>query len=173
MRVRIFGAAAGGGFPQWNCNCANCRVGRVDPARAKPRTQSCVAVSGNGEHWFLVNASPDIRTQIESFPPLLPRGETIRDSRIAGVLLTNADLDHTLGLLLLREGNPLNVYATEEVRQSLSSGLRLDDVMTAYCGIRWKLPPATPAPLLSSLGRPTGLTCAGFAVPGKDRKSVV
>lgn len=167
MRVRILGAAAGGGFPQWNCNCANCRIARHDPVRAKPRTQSCVAVSGDGEHWFFVNASPDIRTQIESFPPLLPRGEQMRGSRIAGVLLTNADLDHTLGLLLLREGRPLDVYATDSVRHSLSVGLRLDDVMRAYCGIHWKLPPVNCEPLLDRLGDSTGLACAGFAVPGK------
>src|SRR4051812_28496926 len=128
MRVRLLGTAAGGGFPQWNCNCAGCRLARVDPSRARPRTQSSVAVSagngddqGVGDHagaaWFLLNCSPDVRAQIESFPPLLPRDGVVRGSGIEGVLLTDADLDHTLGLFVLREGgHPMPVYATPTVR---------------------------------------------------------
>src|SRR5208282_3579258 len=101
MRVRLLGTAAGGAFPQWNCNCGNCRLARAGSGRAKARTQSCIAVSADEKRWFLINASPDIRVQIESFPPLLSTGGAIRGSGIVGVLLTNADLDHTLGLLCL------------------------------------------------------------------------
>jgi len=167
MRVRILGAAAGGAFPQWNCNCTNCRIARTDPSRAKPRTQSSIAISGDCIHWFLVNASPDIRTQTESFPELLPQGDAIRGSGIAGVLLSNADLDHTLGLFLLREGPRLVVYATDEVRQSLSEGLRMDAVLASYCGIEWRVPSHDLSPLTSVDGAKTGLDYAAFPVPGK------
>ena len=113
MRVRLLGTAAGGGFPQWNCGCRNCRGVRAGTLRAEPRTQSCVAVSADGRRWFLVNASPDVRAQVESFPPLWPaEGAGVRGSGIEGVLLTSADLDHTLGLLVLREGRRLAVHAT-------------------------------------------------------------
>src|SRR5947209_3550494 len=124
MRVRLLGTAAGGGFPQWNCNCRNCRGVRAGTLRATPRTQSCVAVSADGRRWFLLNASPDVRFQVESFAPLLPPNEpghsgnprSARGTGIAGVLLTNADLDHTLGLLILREGGRLVVHAPPSVR---------------------------------------------------------
>src|SRR5689334_11485729 len=116
MRIRLLGTAAGGGFPQWNCNCANCREVRAGTGQAQPRTQSCVALSADGRRWFLLNASPDVRIQIESFPPLLPAPGTARGTGIEGVLLTNADLDHTLGLLILREGRTLPVHATPAVR---------------------------------------------------------
>ena len=110
MQVRLLGTAAGGGFPQWNCNCSNCLGLRSGTLRAQPRTQSCVAISADGRRWFLLNASPDIRFQIESFPPLLPSPNRVRGTGLEGVLLTNADLDHTLGLLILREGLRLSVY---------------------------------------------------------------
>jgi len=167
MRVRLLGAAAGGAFPQWNCNCANCCLARIDPARAKPRTQSSIAVSGDGRHWFLINASPDVRTQIESFPPLAPAPGSIRGSGIAGILITNADLDHTLGLFILREGSRLVVHATAQVRRALSQRLQLENVLASYCGIEWREPPVEPAPLLSADGLPTGLIYSAFAVPGK------
>src|SRR5947209_5805958 len=109
MQVRLLGTAAGGGVPQWNCNCAVCREARSGTGRVRPRTQSSVAVSANGRDWFLLNASPDIRWQIENFPPLQPTAGKMRESPIQAVLLTNADLDHTLGLLLLREGERLVV----------------------------------------------------------------
>src|SRR2546425_12962013 len=111
MRVRLLGTAAGGGFPQWNCRCRNCQGMRSGTLRAQPRTQSCVAISADERRWFLLNASPDIRVQIESFSPLLPDHGT-RGSNIEALLLTNADLDHTLGLFVIREGQPLCVYAT-------------------------------------------------------------
>jgi len=167
MHIRLLGTAAGGGFPQWNCNCDVCRVAREDPGRAKPRTQSCVAVSGDGKRWFLVNASPDLRSQVESFPALRPPTGTRRGSGIAGVLLTNADLDHTLGLLLLREGERLSVHATGRIRGALTTGLNLDALLDQYCGIDWREPPAETAPLTDSLGHESGLLYCAFGVPGK------
>jgi pyrroloquinoline quinone biosynthesis protein B len=113
LKVRVLGSAAGGGFPQWNCGCFNCREGRRVGGRARPRTQESIAVSADGADWFLINASPEIRAQIEACPDLWPRAE--RHSPIAGILLTNGDLDHCLGLLSLRESHPLVLYATESV----------------------------------------------------------
>jgi len=104
MRIKVLGAAAGGGFPQWNCGCPNCREVRAGTLVAKPLTQECVGISADGEGWFLLNVSPEIRSQIESYPPLHPRGP--RHSPIAAVVLTNGDLDHILGLLSLRESHP-------------------------------------------------------------------
>src|SRR5512144_1244914 len=111
MRIRLLGTAAGGGVPQWNCNCPVCREARAGTGRVRARTQSCVAVSADEKHWFLLNASPDLRAQIGAFPPLNPPSDTSRGTTIQAVLLTNADLDHTLGLLLLREGQRLRVHA--------------------------------------------------------------
>lgn len=118
MLIRVLGSAADGGFPQWNCGCANCRGVRTGTIRATPRTQESVAVSAGGRDWFLLNASPEIRQQIESFEPLHPRGP--RHSPIGAIVLTNGDLDHCLGLLSLRESHPLVVYATERVRRGFT-----------------------------------------------------
>jgi pyrroloquinoline quinone biosynthesis protein B len=120
LKIRVLGSAAGGGFPQWNCGCFNCREGRRLGGRARPRTQESVAVSADGESWFLINASPEIRAQVESCSDLWPRAE--RHSPIAGILLTNGDLDHCLGLLSLRESHPLVIYATEAVRAGFTEG---------------------------------------------------
>lgn len=115
MRVIVLGSAAGGGFPQWNCNCANCRRARAgDPATA-PRTQCSLAVSVDGERWFLLNASPDLRQQILASPALHPRPGSPRHSPIEGVLLTNGDIDHVAGLLSLRESHAFDVYATRRI----------------------------------------------------------
>src|SRR5262249_60633975 len=114
--VRVLGSAAGGGFPQWNCGCPNCRGVREGTLRTAARSQECVAVSSEGaSSWVLLNCSPEIRAQIESFPALHPRAP--RPSPIAAILLTNGDLDHCLGLLSLRESHPLVLYATEPVRR--------------------------------------------------------
>jgi len=118
MHVKILGSAAGGAFPQWNCACANCREVRAGTFHGKPRTQTQVAISQDGGDWFLLGASPDLRAQIESTPELHPR-DGVRQSPIAGVVLGNADLDHVLGLLLLRELQPLRIYATASVRRIL------------------------------------------------------
>jgi len=120
MQVRILGSAAGGGFPQWNCACPNCRALRAGTFQGKARSQTQVAVSADGEHWFLLGASPDLRSQIESTPKLHPRPDSTRHSPIQGAVLLNADIDHVLGLLLLRELQPLNAYATLSVRRILT-----------------------------------------------------
>ena len=121
--MKILGSAAGGGFPQWNCACANCSGVRAGAFHGKARTQTQVAITQDGGSWLLLGASPDLRAQIEATPELHPRAqlgaETPRHSPIAGVVLTNADLDHVLGLLLLRELQPLRVYATASVRRIL------------------------------------------------------
>src|SRR5882724_13639682 len=119
MRVKILGSAAGGGFPQWNCACRNCRALRAGTFQGKARTQTQVAVSSDDKNWFLLGASPDLRGQIEAEPELHPR-EGIRQSPIAGAVLCNADVDHTLGLLLLRELQTLRVHATESIRRILT-----------------------------------------------------
>ena len=115
MLIHVLGSSAGGGFPQWNCGCPNCRGVRDGSIRAVPRTQESVAVSADGDDWFLLNVSPDVHRQIESFPRLHPRGP--RHSPIRGILLSNGDMDHCLGLLLLREFYPLAMYATDHIRR--------------------------------------------------------
>ena len=119
MLVRVLGSAAGGGFPQWNCACPNCRSLRTGKFHGKARTQTQLAISADSQRWFLLGASPDLRTQIESTPELRPRAakDATRDSPIAGAVLLNADIDHVFGLLLLRELQPLRVYATKSVRR--------------------------------------------------------
>jgi pyrroloquinoline quinone biosynthesis protein B len=121
MHVRILGSAAGGRFPQWNCGCGNCVAARENkPTRkftAKPRTQAQLALSSDGSRWFLAGASPDLAFQIEAAPELHPRA--LRDSPIAGVVLASADLDHVIGLLLLRELQPLRVYAAPSILRIL------------------------------------------------------
>jgi pyrroloquinoline quinone biosynthesis protein B len=166
MHIRLLGTAAGGGFPQWNCNCSNCRGVRSGTVAARPRTQCSVAISSDGARWFLLGASPDVRVQIESFAPLLPR-HGVRGTGIEGVLLSNADLDHTLGLLMLREGEPLVLHATVTIRQVLSGGLALAAVLASYCGLVWREPPHEPAPLCYRDGKPSGLSYSAFPVDGK------
>jgi pyrroloquinoline quinone biosynthesis protein B len=119
MLIRILGSAAGGGFPQWNCACPNCTRVRARTFLAKPRTQAQVAVSATGSEWFLLGASPDLRLQIEAAPSLWPSPKPAnhRASPIAGVVLLSAELDHTVGLLSLRELHPLRIYATPAVRK--------------------------------------------------------
>jgi pyrroloquinoline quinone biosynthesis protein B len=118
MQVKILGSAAGGAFAQWNCACGNCRALRAGTFLGKARAQTQVAISHDGSSWFLLGASPDLRSQIENTPELHPR-EGLRQSPIAGVVLANADLDHVLGLLLLRELQPLRVHSTASVRRIL------------------------------------------------------
>jgi pyrroloquinoline quinone biosynthesis protein B len=130
------------------------------------RSQSCVAVSADGERWFLVNASPDLRGQIEGFEALHPERGVSRSSRIEGVLLTNADLDHVLGLFLLREGARLDVHAIAAVRDVLSSALRLDAVLATFCEFRWHDPPTEFAPLCSGGGSASGLAYRAIRLPG-------
>jgi pyrroloquinoline quinone biosynthesis protein B len=133
--IRVLGSAAGGGFPQWNCDCPGCRAVREGSRPCRPRTQSSVAVSADRHRWFLLNASPDVRTQIEAFPALHPRSG--RATPLDAVLLTDAELDHTLGLLLLREGRGVDVHATESVRDTLVNGTSVLRTLEAYCPVRW------------------------------------
>ncbi|MGB8832207.1 MAG: MBL fold metallo-hydrolase, partial [Candidatus Sulfotelmatobacter sp.] len=114
--MKILGSAAGGAFPQWNCGCANCRALRAANFQGKPRSQTQVAITQDGQSWFLLGASPDLRAQIEATPELHPR-DGVRQSPIAGVVLANADIDHVLGLLLMRELQPLRVFATASVKK--------------------------------------------------------
>ena len=134
IQIRILGSAAGGGLPQWNCACVNCIAARA--GKIAQQMQSSVAISGDDEPWFLINASPDLAQQIERTPGLRPRPDAPRNTPIAGVLLTNADLDHGLGLLLLRQQEtPLVVYATEETRAALDW---IDMVLNRFCGVEWR-----------------------------------
>ena len=167
MHVRLLGTAAGGGFPQWNCNCRQCQGVRLGILRAHARTQSSVALSADGERWFLLNVSPDIRQQIEAFPPLAssPTGNT-RNSGIAGIFLSDADLDHTLGLLMLREGLPHTIYATRSVRHSLSAGLALLPALNHYCESEWCEPANVLTPLCYTDGSPSGLLYAACELDG-------
>ena len=137
MRVHILGSAAGGGFPQWNCNCANCDGVRRGRIRARPRTQSSIAVTRDGANWILIDASPDILTQLRALPELQP-ARALRDTGIVGVVLTDSQIDHTTGLLMLREGPPLRVYCTEQVREDLSSANPLFGILDHYCGVVWR-----------------------------------
>jgi pyrroloquinoline quinone biosynthesis protein B len=151
IRIHILGSAAGGGLPQWNCVCANCVAARN--GKISPQTQSSIAVSGDPESfrgWFLINASPDLPRQIESMPRLQPGREPPRNTPIAGVLLTNADLDHALGLLLLRQQEtPLVVYAADETRTALAW---IDSVLARFCGIEWRKISADFQSLSGSIG---------------------
>ncbi|MBV8477151.1 MAG: pyrroloquinoline quinone biosynthesis protein PqqB, partial [Acidobacteria bacterium] len=111
MRIKLLGTAAGGAFPQWNCACRNCRSLRKGSFAGKPRSQLQVAISQNDKSWYLLNASPDIRSQLESDPVFYPRRQ-VRSTPIAGIVLTSADLDQVLGLLTLREFEQFRIYAT-------------------------------------------------------------
>jgi pyrroloquinoline quinone biosynthesis protein B len=142
MQIRVLGAAAGGGFPQWNCNCRNCDGVRKGTIRAQPRTQSSIAVSADGVDWVLFNASPDLLAQIKSFPALQP-GRAIRDTGIRAVVLVDGQIDHTTGLLMLREGKPLELWCTDMVREDLTTGNPLFNILGHYCGVNWhRLPTA-------------------------------
>jgi pyrroloquinoline quinone biosynthesis protein B len=137
MRVHVLGSAAGGGFPQWNCNCPNCDGLRCGTINARPRTQSSIAITADGVRWVLFNASPDILAQFRSFPELQP-ARAIRDTAVVGIVLIDSQIDHTTGLLMLREGGPLRVYCTRSVREDLVSGNPLFDVLGHYCGVEWQ-----------------------------------
>ena len=135
MRARILGSAAGGGFPQWNCRCPTCEAARTGTA-AHPRTQSSLAIRGADGPWFLANASPDLRQQLEG---IAEGASGVRGAPVAGVLLTDAEIDHTAGLLLLRESStPIRVYGTDQVRRALTDGYPVLPILAAYCGVEWR-----------------------------------
>ncbi len=167
MRVRLLGTAAGGGLPQWNCNCPNCAEARRGTGRVRQRTQSSVAISADGRRWFLLNASPDIARQIESFPPLRPAKYHPRGTPIQGVLLTNADIDHTLGLLLLREGSFAAIHASRETEAALVSGLGLLPALRSFCQTKVFRASSVGRRLPHADGSPSNLSCRAFAVPCK------
>ncbi|HEX5121032.1 MAG TPA: pyrroloquinoline quinone biosynthesis protein PqqB [Pseudonocardiaceae bacterium] len=161
MLLRVLGSAAGGGSPQWNCGCPVCTA--VRSGAGVPRTQSSVAVSADGQRWFLINASPDVLTQIEAFPGLHPHGG--RATPLAAVLLTDAELDHTLGLLLLREASAgLVLYATPAMHKTLCDGSGVLRTLERYCAVDWRaVVPGTDVRLAD------GLSCRAFDVPTTKR----
>lgn len=168
MQIKILGSAAGGGFPQWNCACANCRRVRAGTFAGKPRSQAQVAVSADGETWFLLGASPDLRSQIEATSELHPR-TGVRQSPIAGVVLTSADLDHVLGLLLLRELQPLRVFATASVLQILREDNSFFGMLNRVPKqVEWSAAaPGVPFELTSPTGDSSGLV--GTQIPLETR----
>ncbi|GJE27401.1 pyrroloquinoline quinone biosynthesis protein PqqB [Methylobacterium organophilum] len=159
MRLVVLGSAAGGGIPQWNCRCSICALAWAGDPRVKPRTQSSIAVSPDGDRWLLVNASPDIRQQIQAVPEMHPR-EGLRHSPIHAVLLTNGDVDHVAGLLTLREGQPFTLYGTAGILGSINEN-RVFDVMAADKVTR------QPIALNDGFEPVPGLRVTLFAVPGK------
>jgi pyrroloquinoline quinone biosynthesis protein B len=160
VRVRILGSAAGGGFPQWNCHCGTCEAARAG-VRARPRTQSSLAIRGGEGPWFLVNASPDAREQLEGLAP--DEVDGVRMPPIAGVLLTDAEIDHTAGLLLLRESRaPVRVLGDQDVERALRHGYPVLAILERYCGAEWQtLEPERARPLEGS-----SLTVEPFKVGG-------
>jgi pyrroloquinoline quinone biosynthesis protein B len=161
LQVRILGSAAGGGFPQWNCGCSNCVGVRTGTIAARARTQASVALSADGDRWYLLGASPEIRSQLESFPCLHPRSP--RHTPIDAIFLTNGDLDHTLGLLSLREWSRITVYATEQVRDAFCHGNVLNRALQRFDGhSRW-----LPLTAGASLELPDGLRVEAVDVAGK------
>jgi pyrroloquinoline quinone biosynthesis protein B len=161
------GSAAGGGFPQWNCGCPNCAGLRAGTIAATPRTQASVALSDSEGNWFLIHAAPEISAQLAAFPPLHPRA--LRDSPVAGIILTNGDLDQCLGLLSLRESQPLHLYATESVRQAVTSNNRFYRALDRMPGqITWhELKLYGSQTLLTSDHRSAQLVVTTIPVPGK------
>jgi pyrroloquinoline quinone biosynthesis protein B len=165
MKVKILGAAAGGGFPQWNCACTNCRGVRGGTFQGKPRTQTQVAISQDGHSWFLLGASPDLRAQIEATCELQPRAG-VRQSPISGVVLANADVDHGLGLLLLRELQPLSIYATASVRQILRKDNSMFGMLQRIPGqtVWTDIEPEVQFNLRNANGEDSGLRCQALSL---------
>ena len=165
MKVRVLGAGAGGGYPQWNCNHPNSRRARSGDPSARPRTQSSIALSANGADWVLFNASPDLRQQIGDNAFLHP-SEGLRHSPIKAVVLTNADVDHIAGLLNLRESQPLRLYATERVLAVLEAN-SVFNVLNPKFVSREPMRLEEPLRILKPDGSPSGVEVVPFAVPGK------
>lgn len=159
LHAIVLGSAAGGGVPQWNCACPVCRLAWAGDSRVRPRTQSSIAVSANGEDWLLLNASPDIRQQIQAAPALQPKHGP-RHTPIAAVLLTNGDVDHVAGLLGLRERQAFTLYGTAETLESLA-GNRIFDVMDREIVRRQAVVPG------ESFEAVPGLAVRLMPVPGK------
>ena len=160
----LLGTAAGGGFPQWNCWCPTCRIARREPGRAQPRSQSSAAVSADGRRWFLLDASPDVHAQVARLR--MEESGGMRQVPVEGVVLTDAELDHTLGLVLLREGRCLQVYATLAVQHILEHDSSLLPVTRAFAEVRLEtLTPGASTAIAYRDGCPAGLTVTPFTVP--------
>ena len=180
MRIQILGSAAGGGFPQWNCGCVNCvairKNARNKKFSGKARTQSQIALSSDGSAWFLAGASPDLAFQIENSPALHPRAlhNAPRDSPVAGVVLGSADLDHVVGLLLLRELQPLRVYAAPSILRILREENSMFGMLNRVePQVVWTaMSSGGPFPLLSADGKDSGLRCEVYYLSGRYPKYV-
>src|SRR5213593_4055486 len=161
MRVIILGSAAGGGLPQWNCGCSNCQEARLS---GTGRTQSSVALSADGARWVLLNASPDLRAQVASRPELWPRGA--RGTAISAVVCTDGEIDHTLGLLLLREAaTRFPLYASAGVVALLDGEWPVLRVLSAYAGVEPRvLPEGEAITLGDGVGRELGIACTAVSV---------
>ncbi len=164
LRVLVLGAAAGGGLPQWNCNCEHCRRARVTEPSLRS-SQASIAVSADGDNWFLINAAPDLRQQIIDTPALHPRRGT-RDTPISGVVLTNGDVDAIAGLLCMREGARLTIYGHERVLHVLATN-SIFNVLDPRLVKRQPIALERPFGLSLVGGTPTGIEVVAFAVPGK------
>jgi pyrroloquinoline quinone biosynthesis protein B len=164
LRVVVLGAAAGGGVPQWNCGCAVCLTARGEPKLQS--TQASIAISADGDHWFLINASPDLRQQLIATPQLHPKAGILRHSPIAGVILTNGEIDAVAGLLSMREGSPFTIYAHARVLAILKAN-SIFDVLSEK-NVRRQRIDADQAfePSLPD-GSLCGIEILPFAVPGK------
>jgi pyrroloquinoline quinone biosynthesis protein B len=165
VKAVVLGAAAGGGFPQWNSNAEACRRARAGCAKALPRTQASLALSGDGERWFLINASPDLRQQIEARAFLHPR-HGLRSSPIEGVILTGADVDAIAGLLHLRERQPFTIHASDRVLAVLAAN-PIFGVLSEECVSRRVVPLGQPFEPCHLDGSGSGLEVELFDVPGK------
>ena len=165
MRIRVLGSAAGGGYPQWNCNHPNSRRARANDINAPARTQSSLCVSADGENWVLLNASPDLRQQINDNEILHPK-TGLRHSPIKSIVLTNADVDHVAGLLNLRESQPLNLYGTDRVLSVLKDNT-IFNVLNPKFVARKTVTLDDRCELSAFDGSEIGLTITPFSVPGK------
>ena len=165
MWVKVLGSAAGGGYPQWNCNHPNSRRARAGDLQAPQRTQSSIAVSADGVDWVLFNASPDLRQQINDNDVLHPR-HALRASPIKAVVLTNADVDHVAGLLNLRESQAFNLYATQRVLSVLAAN-SIFNVLNPKFVARLAMTLDTECALARADGTPLGFSVVPFSVPGK------
>ena len=165
MNIEILGSAAGGGFPQWNCNCRNCQAVRAGTFHGRARTQTQVAVSNGQRSWFLLNASPDLRMQIESSSLLHPRGGP-RDSPIAGVLLTSGDIDQIAGLLSLRELQPFRIYCTPSIRRILQEDNSIFAMLNRVpTQVSWtEIHPGQNFSLLDAAGNDSGICASVFSL---------
>ena len=166
MRAIILGSSAGGGLPQWNCGCPHCNAARAGDGDVRARHQSSICVSADGERWVLINASPDVRSQLAATPELWPRGT--RGSPVRAVALTNADIDHAAGLLVLREGGAPALYCTARVEEALTDGLRILPALEAYGAVHVRrVEPGVATPVRDRDGVPTGVSLRAFTVASK------